>query len=245
MRILSWNLWGFRGDAGVVARVVSDLSPDLMLVQETPWIWRPRRRLRDWADRLGLQVLAGEWCGRALAILGTEAVAEIATGSSVRRSWQAPSTRFPYPRGIAAVRLSPTRGGAFVAASVHFGLDPADRLRHARQLVGLIGSAQAPVVIGGDFNEPCAFGAAGADGAGFGPPAGGGGHRPALRLHNNSLAWNSGPDRRSHLRNYSIVTRVGNPDRRSRGGVPAQVSSVLLGQRRTGPDLTEVFLDRI
>ncbi|OYN91205.1 endonuclease/exonuclease/phosphatase family protein [Parenemella sanctibonifatiensis] len=40
-----------------------------------------------------------------------------------------------------------------MAASVHFGLDPADRLRHARQLVGLIGSAQAPVVIGGDFNE--------------------------------------------------------------------------------------------
>jgi endonuclease/exonuclease/phosphatase family metal-dependent hydrolase len=61
------------------------------------------------------------------------------------------SQRF-HPRGalIAVVGRAGYRISAF---SVHLGLTPGERIRHARELTDLASGVHEPVVIGGDLNE--------------------------------------------------------------------------------------------
>jgi endonuclease/exonuclease/phosphatase family metal-dependent hydrolase len=64
------------------------------------------------------------------------------------------SQRF-YPRGalIAEIESDGSNTRAFAAIAVHLGLLPAERKRHAAELVALIASLEGPVVTGGDLND--------------------------------------------------------------------------------------------
>jgi endonuclease/exonuclease/phosphatase family metal-dependent hydrolase len=45
-------------------------------------------------------------------------------------------------------------GNEYVAASVHLGLEPTQRLRHAAEVVERLSAYSLPVVLGADANEP-------------------------------------------------------------------------------------------
>jgi endonuclease/exonuclease/phosphatase family metal-dependent hydrolase len=65
------------------------------------------------------------------------------------------SARF-YPRGVLVAELAESSAApALIAASVHLGLRPGERLRHGAELQRVVSEAAAgrPAVIGGDFNE--------------------------------------------------------------------------------------------
>lgn len=156
LRIMCWNVRGLQDDVDALSATIQDVSPDILLVQETPLYVLPRQRI----DRLGapssLRVLTGARPGRGLAILGTERIARAVIGHSlqsvhVTMALDRPSTWTP--RGIAAIRLGLADGSQLVVADVHLALREDDRMGHVRRLLGLVAGAGAPVIVGGDMNE--------------------------------------------------------------------------------------------
>jgi endonuclease/exonuclease/phosphatase family metal-dependent hydrolase len=59
---------------------------------------------------------------------------------------------FLLPRGALVARLE-SDGLRLLAAATHLGLHPGERLRHVRELVGLLARPDGEVVLGGDLNE--------------------------------------------------------------------------------------------
>jgi endonuclease/exonuclease/phosphatase family metal-dependent hydrolase len=148
---MTYNVRGLRAGVGAVAQAVRAAEPDVVLLQES-------------GGRLALRRLAGS--------IGMELAADpfsfprrrVKNAVLCRSPWQldarefrrfSSSVRF-YPRGVV---IAEVRAGPLVlrCASVHLGLRPAERLRHARELDELLrsnsGARVQDVVIGGDFNE--------------------------------------------------------------------------------------------
>src|SRR5699024_5799815 len=101
------------------------------------------------------RVLLGGAGGRGLAILATEEVAaQVIRRGTHPVAQTASDLNSTYPRGVAAVRLSVPGGGAVVVASTHLALQEDNRMRHAEHLSALVRGAGAPVIVGGDLNEP-------------------------------------------------------------------------------------------
>lgn len=155
LRVLTWNICELRGDLDALEQAVRDLDPDVMLVQEAPRLVLPQLRLERFARAIDRQILVGGRFGRGLAILGTDEIARQVVRSGMHRVAQRITDRKAvYPRGVAAVRLSVPRGGEVVVSAIHFALQEPNRITHARHAVDLITRAGAPVIIGGDLNEP-------------------------------------------------------------------------------------------
>lgn len=147
MRVVAYNVRGFRDGADRVARVVGDLAPDVLLLNETG----ARRRLRRFARSLGMAVAADPWS--PLRRRAKDAVL-------VRPPWRieqhhqqrfAGSARF-YPRAALVARLRRDGLGLW-AIAIHLGLRPLERLQHAEELLRSIARLDGPVVLGGDLNE--------------------------------------------------------------------------------------------
>jgi endonuclease/exonuclease/phosphatase family metal-dependent hydrolase len=147
LRVVVYNVRGFRNGSDEVAAVVRRLRPDLLLLNETG----PRRRLRRLARTAEMQLAADPWSPfrrrvkNAVLVRAPWCVAEHRLVRFARsRRW--------YPRGALVATIATPEDRALVA-SVHLGLHPVERRRHAGELVAVLREAEVPVVIGGDLNE--------------------------------------------------------------------------------------------
>jgi len=147
VRVLTYNVRGFRDGLERLARIVSRLEPDVVLLNETGG----RLALRRFGRALGMQVARDAWSPFRRRV--KDAVL-------VRAPWRIASTfqhRFPtaswlYPRGALAADIR--RAGVRVhAVSTHFSLHPGERRRHAEELTALVAGLKTPAIVGGDLNE--------------------------------------------------------------------------------------------
>ncbi len=146
LRVATYNVRGLRAGAGAVAEAVRGLRADVLLLQESGG------RLALWrlARRLGMAVASDP---------PSPFRRRVKNAVLARPPWRLEASRlfrFPegdpwYPRGALVARLAGPV--ALTAASVHLGLRPAERLRHARALAELSASLPGPLVLGGDLNE--------------------------------------------------------------------------------------------
>lgn len=157
LRLLTWNVRDLLGDQAAVTRVIRSAAADLVCLQEGPRRLGSRWRLAALARSCGLLYLAG---GRDSA--GTALLSSLRTRVDDARGLRLPVRNGawhlevppPRPRGavLATVRLP---GGLDVAlACVHLGLQPAQRLDHARRLHRLLAATGLPAMVAGDLNEP-------------------------------------------------------------------------------------------
>lgn len=148
LRVVVWNAHGLRAGVAAAARALGRHQPDVVLLNEVGWSgWRLRRLARalDARAASGLRML--RW-GVTNAVL-------------VRPPWRllrARTTGLPRrtgPRRGVVAALIGRSGYRLTAASVHLGLSDPERLAHARDLTDrILPGLRAPVLLGGDLNEP-------------------------------------------------------------------------------------------
>lgn len=145
VRLMTWNVHGFRAGPKAVAQAVAAREPDIAFLNEV----EPRRSLKRFASALGAQTASGLRCRGGIPnaivvrppwrILETRTVPLTRTGKLI-------------PRGTVLAHLG--RSGARLwAACVHLGLSDRERAGHARELSDLLAGLAGPVVLGGDLNE--------------------------------------------------------------------------------------------
>jgi endonuclease/exonuclease/phosphatase family metal-dependent hydrolase len=127
--------------------VLAEWEPDVVFIHECG----SHRRLRRFGHALEMEAVST----RLLPL-----VRQIRNAILVRPPWRVVhyrlhrfdrSQRF-YPRG-ALVAIIGRAGYRVAALSVHLGLTPSERVRHAKELVDLAQSLSEPVVIGADIND--------------------------------------------------------------------------------------------
>lgn len=147
VRVVVYNVRGFRDGFERLVRQVGRLEPDVVLLNETGGRWQ----LAWFARTLGMDLARDPWSPLRRRV--KDAVL-------VRPPWWIAEHRqhrfeggpWLYPRGALVARIE--NGGArLCAVSIHLGLHPRERLAHARALVGLLRDVGTPVVMGGDLNE--------------------------------------------------------------------------------------------
>jgi endonuclease/exonuclease/phosphatase family metal-dependent hydrolase len=147
VRVVVYNVRGFRSGTERVAEVVRRFRPELMLLQETGG----RLALRRFARTMGMGVAGDPWSPLARRVKDAVLVA------SPWRIVDHHQHRFStvdrlYPRGVLLALIEAADRRVW-AVSTHLGLRPAERLRHAEELVGLIEGLDGPILVGGDLNE--------------------------------------------------------------------------------------------
>jgi endonuclease/exonuclease/phosphatase family metal-dependent hydrolase len=148
IRVIVYNVRGFRDGMDRVVRLADHFRPDLVLLNETGG----RIRLRRFARAMGMDVAADPWSPFRRRV--KDAVL-------VRPPWRIVSRRLHrfadvrrrlYPRGALIAHVG--RAGFRVwTIAVHLGLHPQERLHSAEELSDLTRGLSGPVLIGGDFNE--------------------------------------------------------------------------------------------
>ncbi len=145
MRVLVWNAQGFRRGVDAAVDVAAAVDPDVIVMTECG----SRRRLRRFEDELDMASAVARPFRRGTrnAILARPPY-RIADP----RLHGFASGGGSHPRGalIVAVRKP---GISFTAVSVHLGLAPGERRRHARELTDALRSFDGPLLVGGDMNE--------------------------------------------------------------------------------------------
>jgi endonuclease/exonuclease/phosphatase family metal-dependent hydrolase len=147
VRVVTYNVRGFRDGLERVAAVVRELAPDVLLLQETG----SRRDLRRFAAEVGMSAARDPWSPFRRRVKNAVLVAEPLSLTSFRLERFAGARRW-YPRGALLARASADSGDVW-AISIHLGLDGAERARHAERVTDLAASlAGGLVVVGGDLN---------------------------------------------------------------------------------------------
>jgi endonuclease/exonuclease/phosphatase family metal-dependent hydrolase len=147
-RVLSWNVHGLRDDRAVLSRVVRDLDPDVVCVQEAPKYLRWRAKCAALARGCGQLYVAGGGTTGGSALLGSLRVdVKGATEVCLSRQLLWPA------RGVAAAVVS--KGGArLTVLSVHLPLDAAQRLEHTVRVLQVRAALGGPhALAAGDVNE--------------------------------------------------------------------------------------------
>jgi endonuclease/exonuclease/phosphatase family metal-dependent hydrolase len=144
LRVLVYNVKGFRLGVRNAATLVAEHAPDVILLQECG----PRRRLRRFAGALGMEPTSVHFLFRR----------SIHNAVLVRPPWRVISHRlhpFPkggMPRGALITRIGRT-GFRVWAVSIHLGLRPGVRRRNADELMSSLLKLEGPLLLGGDLNE--------------------------------------------------------------------------------------------
>ncbi len=147
VRVVSYNVRGFRDGLARVAAVVATLEPDVLVLNETGG----RLALRRFARAVDMGLAADPWSPFRRRVKDAVLVrAPWRIESSFQRRF--PTDRRLYPRGalVADLRRS---GARLHAVATHLSLKPAERLRHAELLSELVRAARTPAVVAGDLNE--------------------------------------------------------------------------------------------
>ncbi|WP_202628012.1 endonuclease/exonuclease/phosphatase family protein [Cellulomonas sp. APG4] len=141
LRVLSLNLRRLRDSRDAVVRVLHDARPDVVAVQEVTRGLTGRRRMARLAADAGL-VHVPTPGGRTTGVLVRPGL-PVVRAHGVRLRSRLGRTR----RGVAVVDVRGLR-----VASVHLGLDAAERLRHVDRLQRAL-RTDVPLVVAGDLNE--------------------------------------------------------------------------------------------
>jgi endonuclease/exonuclease/phosphatase family metal-dependent hydrolase len=146
IRLLCYNIRSLRDDRDAVTAVIRHCRPDVVCVQEAPRFWRWRTHAAWLANESGLAVVTG---GRPAGLL---LLAALRMDVRASRAMKLSRTPLLHQRGLATAVLE-VSGARFMVGSFHLDLEPAARLRHAREILGHIKSAGVPVILAGDVNE--------------------------------------------------------------------------------------------
>src|SRR5579875_1643939 len=148
-RVLSYNVRSLRDDRSAVVEVIRTVRPDIAFIQEAPRFFRWRTRCAQLAADAGMYVVTGGRSAGDVLLLAALRVT-IRWARDVRLSHQPGLHR----RGIALAGVE-LAGRRAVVASIHLGLEPAQRLRHVAELLAVpeIAEGVDPVIIAGDVNE--------------------------------------------------------------------------------------------
>jgi endonuclease/exonuclease/phosphatase family metal-dependent hydrolase len=147
VRVVTYNVRGFRDGRERVAAVVRDLHPDVLLLQETG----SRLDLRRFAHDVGMHAARDPWSPLRRRVKNAVLLADPWRFTSVELVRFREARRW-YPRGALVAQL--TAGVDVVrAVSTHFGLGGAERAAQAEALVDLAGAFRGgAVIVGGDLN---------------------------------------------------------------------------------------------
>lgn len=148
IRLVSYNVRRQRDDPGALRRVIRDLEPDVLCLQEGPrWpCWRSSAALL--ASQTGLVVVSGGPPAGSNLIMSRLRVSVV----------DIDDVRFPVrhrtqPRGAAVATLA-VAGAALTVASTHLSLDPDERAENAAALAEHLANVAARHwVVAGDLNE--------------------------------------------------------------------------------------------
>jgi endonuclease/exonuclease/phosphatase family metal-dependent hydrolase len=148
LRVVSYNVRSLRDDRAALVRVIRELNPDVLCLQEAPRLPRWRGRCAALARDTGLLYVGGGGTTGGAAMLASMRV-------DVQSTLEYRFSRTPgLPERGAVAALVVVGGAAAVVASVHLGLDADERIRHRGELVGLVDRFGAAVtVLAGDLNE--------------------------------------------------------------------------------------------
>ena len=148
LRVIVYNVRGFRDGLDRVAKVAGHFEPDLLLLNESGG----RLRLRRFARATGMLVAADPW---------SPFRRRVKNAVLVRQPWRIVSRRLHrfgdvrrrlYPRGALITQIGHA-GFRFSAVAVHLGLHPLERLHAVEEVSDLSRGLPSPILIGGDFNE--------------------------------------------------------------------------------------------
>lgn len=147
VRVVTYNVRGFRDGREHVATVVRGLVPDVLLLQETG----SRRDLRRFANDVDMRAARDPW---------SPFRRRVKNAVLLRDPWRFASielVRFPkarrwYPRGALVARAA-AGADTIRAVSTHFGLGGAERVAQAGSLLeSAAASDGAAAIVGGDLN---------------------------------------------------------------------------------------------
>lgn len=147
LRVASYNLRALQDDVAALARTVRAVDPDVLCLQEVPWIPPVATRVTDLARRCGLV-----WSGRDHRSGQTSVLTSLRTQVLSVTHHPLPARRGDR-RGYAVTRVAPFGGPAVSVVSVHLSLDAPERVRHARQILASLDALPGPAVLAGDLNE--------------------------------------------------------------------------------------------
>ena len=147
LRVMSYNVHGLKDDRAALVRLIRDLAPDVLVVQEAPRRFRWRYKCAALADDTGLVVAAG-----GLPSLGNLILVSLRV--AVRETWcmRYPLTPGRHLRGAAFARGS-VRGTAFTVSGSHLATDPAERPAQAARWKDALAVLDGPVIAAADLNE--------------------------------------------------------------------------------------------
>ncbi len=147
LRVVVYNVRGFRDGSERLARLVGHFRPDVLLLNETGGRWR----LRRFADDLGMDVAADPWSPLHRRV--KDAVLSRPPWRMVEhRQHRFDGGPWLYPRGALVAKLEQGEARLSVV-STHLGLHPRERLAHVQALSVLMDDLDTPIVAGGDLNE--------------------------------------------------------------------------------------------
>ena len=147
MRVASYNLKDFTLDQHAAARVVRTIDPDVLCLQEVPRRLFSTWRVSSFAAECGMF-----WSGRHRGSGGTTVFTSLRVQVAESRHYRLRVARLQRTRGYAVIRVRPPGHEPLVVASVHLGLDPEERERHAGQILRTVADG-GPVLLAGDLNE--------------------------------------------------------------------------------------------
>ena len=145
IRVMTWNVHGFRAGTRQMAEAVRAAEPDLVILNETGYLGF---RLRRFSRRLEMEGSTGatiRW--------------RIPNAVLARRPWRVikgrvavlPRTGRTVRRGAVMAQMGRS-GIRLWVVSLHLGLSGQEREEHARVVTDLL-AGRDPAIVGGDLNE--------------------------------------------------------------------------------------------
>jgi endonuclease/exonuclease/phosphatase family metal-dependent hydrolase len=150
LRVVAYNIRSLRDDRDALVRVIRAVRPDVLCLQEAPRGPAWRRRREALAHDAGMSVAAGGRIGGVSVLAGPGV--RVVRGQGDRLRW-IPGLEW---RAL-ALAVVEKEGVRFAVGSAHLDLVPRARLRHAAQIVEILGDAArtsgARAVLAVDVNE--------------------------------------------------------------------------------------------
>jgi endonuclease/exonuclease/phosphatase family metal-dependent hydrolase len=147
LRVATYNVRDLLDDNAAAARTVRSISPDVLCLQEFPRWVTSLPRMRAFERATGMSWVGRSWFSGGTTIFTAERVP--VAFRRHRHLWVRP---FRSPRGYALAGVRVEGMPEVLVGSIHLGLFPAERVRHARQILRRV-AGDRPVVLAGDLNE--------------------------------------------------------------------------------------------
>lgn len=148
LRVASYNLRALQDDVAALARTVRAVDPDVLCLQEVPWIGPVNHRIADFARQCGLV-----WSGRSQRAGQTSVLTNLRTNVLSVTHHRLPARTWRDRRGFAITRVAPFGHAPVSIASVHLSLDADERLAHAHRIMETLAATPGPALLAGDLNE--------------------------------------------------------------------------------------------